>query len=529
MTATPAQAARGFKFGVAAQEVRQHSAILWARSTKAGPVRLEVRRRGPFGACGGSGSLRARATKPNNLTVQRKVRGLRPGKRYRYRFCRRGGRSEVGRFRTAPRPGANRVIRFAWSGDQDGQPAPGEKRPFWNNFGVLRQMRSERNHFNILLGDTIYSDSEVAGIVSRAITVAAKWAKYRQTVRQRPLAALRSSAATYSHWDDHEFINDFSRHESRADLNIPISPEKLYRNGVRAFRDYHPVTYSRRNGIYRTVRWGKNLQLFFLDERSFRSAKASAGGACDNPQGSGNPDLAPTAPQNPTRNTFGTTGVLPGLEQLLNPPPPGCNATINSPNRTLLGARQLARFKRAVRRSTATFKVIVNEVPIQQFYALPYDRWEGYEHERQEVLTYLRNNVDNVVFLTTDVHANMVNDARLRTLEPPSPKESGIMDVTTGPIATKPFMREIDDIAGPGSGNLVTNAFFKVPPATPPAYGGAGQTCSATDVFSYGEVAVSRTQLRIELKDIDGNPVREGPNGSGATCPNNSTVTIPAS
>ena len=67
--------------------------------------------------------------------------------------------------------------------------------------------------------------------------------------------------------------------------------------------------------------------------------------------------------------------------------------------------------------STATFKVIINEVPIQQYYALPYDRWEGYEAERQAVLNFLKDNVENVVFLTTDVHANMVNDARLKTLE----------------------------------------------------------------------------------------------------------------
>ena len=44
----------------------------------------------------------------------------------------------------------------------------------------------------------------------------------------------------------------------------------------------------------------------------------------------------------------------------------------------MLGARQYAAFTKAIRASTATWKVVVNEVPIQQFYALPYDRWEGY-------------------------------------------------------------------------------------------------------------------------------------------------------
>ena len=48
--------------------------------------------------------------------------------------------------------------------------------------------------------------------------------------------------------------------------------------------------------------------------------------------------------------------------------------------------RQYAAFTKAIRASTATFKVIVNEVPMQQLYALPYDRWEGYAAERERLL-----------------------------------------------------------------------------------------------------------------------------------------------
>ena len=44
----------------------------------------------------------------------------------------------------------------------------------------------------------------------------------------------------------------------------------------------------------------------------------------------------------------------------------------------------------------APFKVIVNEVPLMQFYALPYDRWEGYAVERKQVVEGLRG-VKNVI------------------------------------------------------------------------------------------------------------------------------------
>ena len=41
----------------------------------------------------------------------------------------------------------------------------------------------------------------------------------------------------------------------------------------------------------------------------------------------------------------------------------------------------------------------------------------------------------NVIFLTTDAHATPVNDARLQTLEPGGPKDTGILDV---PAARRP-------------------------------------------------------------------------------------------
>ena len=113
------------------------------------------------------------------------------------------------------------------------------------------------------------------------------------------------------------------------------------------------------------MRWGKNLEIFFLDERSFRSNSADYTGVCDNPPGSGDPDLAPTAPQS-TRNMF--SAVAPSLA---NPAPPECLAAINDPSRTMLGAKQLSKFKQDIANSNATFKVIFNQVPIQQYYAAP--------------------------------------------------------------------------------------------------------------------------------------------------------------
>jgi alkaline phosphatase D len=498
LLAPQALAARGFSYGVTAGEITASSAMLWGKANRSGAYTLQLAENRRFGRP--VVERLVRAVSRNDNTVQAELEKLDPGTRYFYRFVGRGGRrSDVGAFTTAPRPNRNAAIEFAWTGDTDFSPAPGESRPFWNGGGILRRMRGERNHFNIHLGDTIYSDSEVPGALQPiALTVPEKWAKYKRNLENRHLRAVRRSAGFYSHWDDHEFINDFSPAESTFSNDVNINGRTLFRRGVRAFTDYAPVSYSGRRGLYRTVRWGRNLELFFLDARSFRDAKADEGGVCDNPQ-TGEPDVAPTAPQT-TRNFFAL--AEPSLAQ---PVSQQCLDTIRDSNRDYLGNRQTRAFRRAIERSTARFKVIVNELPIQQYYVLPYDRWEGYEAERQSMLRFLSENVKNVVFLTTDVHATLVNDARFQTLEQGGARNSGILDVTVGPASTANFGIEIDDTVNrPGTGELVDSAFFEPPPP-----GGIGMRCSILDQFSYGQVRVTRNRLTITPKGMDGRIQRE--------------------
>ena len=460
----------GFRYGVAAGEIRPTSAILWTRAPAAAPLELDI---------GGRKQLRVNApARAADLTVRLEVGGLRPATRYSFRF-RQGRRvSATGHFTTAPSPSAGGPVRFAVSGDADATPGPSGK-PAYNLFGVYGRMAAERNDFNVNLGDTIYSDSEVGG-APVARTVVQKWQKYTLGLELPGFRRLRAATGLYSHWDDHEFVNDFSRAEHG---------EAIYRAGVEAFLDYAPVARPSRLGLYRTFRWGKQLELFFLDERSFRSAKADD--AC-------NGDLAPTAPQS-VRDAFAS--LAPGLR---TPVPPACLAALTDPARTMLGAAQYAAFTRAVRASTATWKVIVNEVPIQQYYALPYDRWEGYAAERERLLRFLQANVRNVVFLTTDTHANLVNEVRYRTLGGP-PESSGMWEVVTGPVATNTFAKEIDGFLGStGAGTAIGALFFKPQPPN-----GMGMRCAALDTYSYAQVTVTAQRLTVAAKDAKGRPVRE--------------------
>ena len=476
-------AAPGFRYGVAAGEITPTSASLWTHAPRAGSVSASLGRPGRSAPIRVYGRLAARPGDDLNIHVV--VHRLAPDTTYTYRFVQGNVESQTGTFATAPAAASKRPIRFAISGDADAT-LGADGKPGFNRFEVYGRMAAERNDLNINLGDTIYSDSELDG-ASPARTVAEKWAKYRLGLALPALRKLRASTGLYSHWDDHEFVNDFSRAENG---------EAIYAAGVRAFTDYAPVAQpSKETGLYRTFRWGKNLELFFLDERTSRSAKATQ--ACGG-------DLAPTAPQ-AVRNAF--SAFAPALR---NPIAQSCLDAIADPTRTMLGARQFAAFTKAIKASTATWKIVVNEVPIQQFYALPYDRWEGYAAERERLLRFLQANTKNVVFLTTDTHANLVNEVRFRTLGG-TPEGSGIWEAVTGPVATNTFAKEIDRALGQkGAGTAIGALFFKPQPPN-----GVGMRCAALDTFSYAEVSVTAKRLTVALKDFEGRPVREA---TGVAC-----------
>ena len=190
--------------------------------------------------------------------------------------------------------------------------------------------------------------------------------------------------------------------------------------------------------------------------------------------------------------------------------PQACLDAIASPERTLLGRTQLESFVAAVRASSATFKVVVNPVPLMQLYALPYDRWEGYGADRARVLAAL-SGVRNVVVLTTDTHAHLIGEIRTQTFAPGGPVGTGIWEVVTGPVATNTYAKEIDDVLGSsGFGAVVTGAFLKPQPPN-----GLGLRCAQTDTYGYAQVTVTRTTLRVAPKTASGAAVRDV---TGAPC-----------
>src|SRR5438067_4564782 len=298
-TATAAQ----FTYGVASAEVTPASALLWARAPKAGKLQVEVAQNARFTRKRVSKSLVA--SKANDLTVQVRVTKLAPAHRYYFFFHQGRKRSVLGTFLTAPKPSSAATVRFAVSGDDSGE-KDAQGNLYFNKFGsanmaTFKRMVAEKNNFNVNLADTIYSDRSQAP--DRAFSLAQKRSRYREVLGYGNYVKLRTSGSVYNEWDDHEFIDDFTRQSEACDVGSVFSAQyacpiqQIWTAGVKAFREYMPVTYSAANGTYRTFRWGKNVQIFILDERSFRSLRASevkndpskpepTNHACETPAGS---------------------------------------------------------------------------------------------------------------------------------------------------------------------------------------------------------------------------------------------------
>jgi alkaline phosphatase D len=516
-----------FTHGVASGDVTPWRAILWTRVDRAATLKVEVWN---SGASGGKKVFHdvVRAKAQNDFTVKIDAKGLRPGTAYRYRFrsacdqddgggelehaayrqgdddddmgrCHGSAASPVGKFETAPHPNVAVDARFAYTADSDGTRAA--RPPTFKAFEVLDRIREEMPDFWSYLGDTIYSDSRLRA--SPATTLDEYRDAYKENRSYPALSNLLKATSTYAQWDDHEVYDDFDGQTVDA---------ARYAAGREAFLEYMPIREANLledpscagPPLYREFRWGREIQLIIPDERSCRSASVES--ACPTPAGHplGPTDPAPRAPQ-PVRSAF-----------FLPPPPQACLDALADPHRTMLGAVQKEALKDALLNSTAKFKLVLNEVPIQQFWAVPYDRWEGYEAERREIIDFIRDrNIPGVLFLTTDFHATLVNQVFIDRNDDP---QAVFDEAVTGPIATDTRQQQIlMRFGAPGLSGF--NTLMNL----------AGMDCRQLDQFSYGSVnaALAQPTPTIAFRDDSGAPIQnQGPTG-GPACVYPPTPPVP--
>ena len=425
-----------FTHGVASGDVTPSGAILWTRVDQEGEVRAQVAKDDGFKDL--VATEKQRATAANDFTVKLDIDGLASATRYYYRFLPPSGDpSPVGTFETAPPPDTAADVVFAYDGDSDAAYKP---------FNLLTKVREDNPDFFIYLGDTVYADYTNTGLPA-ATTLDDYRQRYKINWEDEPLRNLLASTSTYAIWDDHEVKNDFAGQDvDQAQMAA----------GRQAFLEYLPIRGDPAdpNRLYRTFKWGKDVELFIPDERQYRSAEAIC------------------------KDAKGNTISVPSIEG-----DAACRQGLADPSRTFLGQEQKAWLEQALLSSTAKFKFIVNEVAISELILLPYDRWEGYAAERREFLDFLKDNdIKNVIFLTTDLHAAIVKTV-----------DDRYQEVIVGPIGTTPLGAELEAIGVPLSlaQGLVPDVEYQ-----------------KLDTFNYGLVHVTTgttpARVQIQIKDLEG-------------------------
>jgi alkaline phosphatase D len=456
-----------FTLGVASGEVTDTSAVLWTRADQEGNLNVELSTTSDFSAPTVFLPLGV-TTAMEDFTAKVVADLLNPATTYFYRWHHEssGSVSVTGTFHTAPTSDTLTTVRFAFTGDSDGTLVDGV--PVFNAFEVLDAVRLDNPDFFVYLGDTVYPDSDLR-FGGDAQTLEEYRATYRDNRTIAALPNLLQSTSIYAVWDDHEVRNNYAG--TTVDAN-------LYDTGRQAFLEYMPLADGgfpvdmscAGDPLFRTFRWGQAVEVFILDERSCRSEDVEA--ICQN-------DPAPTLPA-ALRLASGQPAS----------PPAGCLDAIGDPTRTMLGPMQKAQFIDALRNSEASFTFVINEVPIQQFWGAPYDRWEGYAAERNEILTFIRdNNIANVIFLTADLHANIINEVFIDAFDDPEPIAH---EFITGPVARPPLAEGILMEAGP-PGLIAFQGLLTT----------AGVNCRNLDTFAYGlvEVDTNAGTATVTLKD----------------------------
>jgi alkaline phosphatase D len=378
--------------GVASGDVTAHAAIIWSRTDR--PSRMIVEYATTEAFKNSKRVVGPAALAASDFTARVELTDLPPGQEifYRVLFQDLGDVKSVslpaiGHLRTAP--AQRRDITFIWGGDTAGQ--GWGINPAWGGMKIYAQMRRLQPDFLIHNGDSIYADNPIVaevtlddGTVWKNVTTPEK-AKVAETLGEfrgnyiynlmdEHVRAFNADVAQYFQWDDHEVTNNWfpggvidERHP-RYQQYVVKSHDLLAAHAKRAFLEYVPLRLDPRDPerMYRAFHHGPSLDVFMLDERSYRG------------------------PNSANRQEASSAATA------------------------FLGTAQLRWLKRALWASQATWKVIASDMPLGLL--VPdvngFEAWAngdgpalGRERELAGLLGFMKaNDIANVVWLTADVH-----------------------------------------------------------------------------------------------------------------------------
>ena len=467
------------------------TAVLWVRTSAPASVEVEVF---PAVLVVGPPAVIQAGTIPvftaststtaaNDNVAKVTATGLNPLSTYYFRWKSGAEQSQQGRFVTAPGPDQNAGFRFVVAADADGFPVGGP--PAFNNFETLDRARLEQPAFFSFLGDTIYSDSSFAPGPVTTLD------EYRAAHAQnRSFAALRnlmSATSTYAQPDDHEVYNDYDGDR----------PPARYAAGWQAFHDWMPTNPS--NGLVDPIVRRESPLLPPEVGHAGRDLPARRAFVPERPESRSSLCARPGRPWTslpPRRADFG--------------PWPGCRPRrprVASTRSTIRRAPSSGRCRRrrskliSSRRrrsgrscSARTRSSSSTRCPTTGGRATA-------PSAARSSTTSATTTSPNVVFLTTDLHANIYGNVFIDKTTDPEPIA---YEAISGPIATNTYKQEI--INSVGAAYVGALQFV---------LGAQGVDCQSIDVYSYQLVEVSSSgTLTISSKDKNGNVVGNDTNSS---------------
>src|ERR1700681_3524703 len=276
--------------GVQSGDVGADGGVVWARADRPAQMMVEVATTESFG---NARLLPPIAALPeSDFTAKMLLENLPSGQDIFYRVRFRdlshpdiSSEPVVGRFRTAP--GGRRDVSFVWGGDVAGQ--GWGINPDDGGMFTFATMRRHRPDFLLHSGDTIYADGIIPGEVKLAdgkswknVTIPEK-AKVAETLDEFRAAhkynflddnvrAFNAEVPIFVQWDDHEVMNNWSASKEIPSAYKVRDIRLLAARAARAFHEMYPMRESivdaRR--VYRRLSYGPHLDVFMLDERSYR-------------------------------------------------------------------------------------------------------------------------------------------------------------------------------------------------------------------------------------------------------------------
>jgi alkaline phosphatase D len=314
---TPLAIEEGLQFfpqSIASGDPKPESVILWARvedaTVQSGlSVALEVATDEGFAekvSLEGKTRITTTADPAFDGCVKIKVKGLKPGTTYYYRFLYlkdgKGFASKTGRTKTAPAEDADAKVKLAFVSCQDliGR--------YYNTYLLLLE---ENVDFFVFLGDYIYETTgdptfqnasgtrkikltDTAGAIvlhkgePSEYYAAKSLSNYRELYKQyradKVLQAVHEKTPMIATWDDHEFTDDcFGATGTYFADKVDETDVGRRKAANQAWFEYMPVDYQTETfkydpaanfpgdiKIWRDFTFGKHLHLVMTDERTYR-------------------------------------------------------------------------------------------------------------------------------------------------------------------------------------------------------------------------------------------------------------------